>query len=75
MLNFENNDSFSSESVSLPFEFPFFNESYTYINVNANGWIGWESENESVWQNGSIPSSSMPRPAIFGFFDDLNPPA
>ena len=73
MLNFENNDSFSSESVSLPFEFPFFNESYTYINVNANGWIGWESENESVWQNGSIPSSSMPRPAIFGFFDDLNP--
>ena len=21
----------------------------------------------------TIPSSSMPRPAIFGFFDDLNP--
>ena len=43
------------------------------LNVNANGWIGWNSENETIWQNGSIPSPTMPRPAIFGFFDDLNP--
>ncbi|MBA65557.1 MAG: hypothetical protein CMG55_07130 [Candidatus Marinimicrobia bacterium] len=73
ILTFQNNDSFASEVVSLPFEFPFFEENYMSLNVNANGWIGWESLNETVWQNGSIPSPSMPRPAIFGFFDDLNP--
>ena len=73
LLNFQNNDSFASETVPLDFEFTFFNENYSSVNVNANGWIGWGSENETVWQNGSIPSSSMPRPAIFGFFDDLNP--
>ena len=73
LLNFQSNDGFASEIIPLDFDFPFFNGNYSYLNVNANGWIGWESENETVWQNGSIPSSSMPRPAIFGFFDDLNP--
>ena len=62
MLTFPSNDSFSSEVISLAFEFPFFDQSYDYINVNANGWIGWESENETIWQNGSIPSPSMPNP-------------
>ena len=51
----------------------FFTETYDYLNVNANGWVGWDSENATVWENGDLPSSSMPRPAIFGFFDDLNP--
>ena len=72
-LTFQNNDSFASEEIQLPFSFPYFNDEYTSLAVNANGWVGWDSENETVWQNGSIPSSSMPRPAIFGFFDDLNP--
>ena len=73
LLNFQNNDSFASETVPLGFEFPFFDGNYSSVNVNANGWIGWDGENETIWQNGSIPSPSMPRPAIFGFFDDLNP--
>ena len=72
-LNFPGNDDFSSEQISLPFEFPFFGISYDYLHVNANGWVGWNSANETLWQNGDIPSASMPRPAIFGFFDDLNP--
>ena len=41
--------------------------------MNANGWIGWDSANEQVWLNDELPSSSLPMPAIFGFFDDLNP--
>ncbi len=72
-LNLIGNDEFSTDLISLPFEFPFFGISYNYLQVNANGWVGWNSPNETVWQNGDIPSSSMPRPAIFGFFDDLNP--
>ena len=72
-LIFSNNDHFSYQQISLPFYFTFFGETYDYVQVNANGWIGWSSENELVWQNGDIPSTNMPRPAIFGFFDDLNP--
>lgn len=72
-LNFPGNDEFSSDQISLPFDFYYFGESYNYLDVNANGWVGWDSSNETVWENGDIPSASMPRPAIFVFFDDLNP--
>jgi len=72
-LSFPGNDDFSTEQIILPFDFTFFGLSYNYLNVNANGWVGWNSENETVWQNGEIPSDAMPRPAIFAFFDDLNP--
>ena len=72
-LTFPGNDQFSSQTISLPFDFEFFSETYDYLQVNANGWVGWNSENETAWENGDIPSTSMPRPAIFGFFDDLNP--
>jgi len=72
-LIMDHNDQFSSETIQLPFEFKFFNEDYDYLQVNANGWIGWESSNENVWLNDEIPSTALPRPAIFGFFDDLNP--
>jgi len=40
--------------------------------VNANGWVGFGSDN-NAWDNTSIPSATAPSPAIFGFWDDLNP--
>lgn len=67
------NDYFANQVIDLPFDFTFFNESYNYVQVNANGWIGWDSANEQVWLNDELPSTNLPRPAIFGFFDDLNP--
>ncbi|MBT6516747.1 MAG: M6 family metalloprotease domain-containing protein [Candidatus Marinimicrobia bacterium] len=73
LLNFTHNDLFADNPVDLPFDFEFFNESYNYVEVNANGWIGWNSENENAWLNSDLPSPSAPRPAIFGFWDDLNP--
>ena len=72
-LIMDHNDQFSSTTIQLPFLFNFFEENYDYIQVNANGWVGWESFNENVWLNDEIPSVNLPRPAIFGFFDDLNP--
>lgn len=72
-LSMQHNDEFSSEVISLPFLFPFYNEMYDYVQVNANGWVGWSSANETAWSNLEIPSSEAPHPAIFGFFDDLNP--
>ena len=50
-LTFNHNDEFSTEPISLPFEFKFFNEIYDYVQVNANGWIGWDSSNETTWLN------------------------
>ena len=72
-LELVHNDQFGSMPIELPFLFNFYGTDYDYVEVNANGWIGWGSENEMTWLNGELPSSEMPRPAIFGFFDDLNP--
>jgi M6 family metalloprotease-like protein len=70
---FPHNDQFGSSPIELPFEFEFYGVDYNYVEVNANGWIGWNSSNETTWLNEDIPSLNAPRPAIFGFFDDLNP--
>ena len=67
------NDQFASTPISLPFDFDYFGETYDYVDVNANGWIGWSDINENEWLNTSMPNTSAPRPAIFGFWDDLNP--
>ncbi len=72
-LNMQHNDEFASEAISLPFLFQFYNETYDYVQVNSNGWIGWNSANETAWSNLEVPSLEAPHPAIFGFFDDLNP--
>jgi len=71
-LTFPHNDEFA-EQIDLPFTFEFFGESYDHLMVNANGWVGWSSENETVWLNEDIPSMDAPRPAIYPFWDDLNP--
>ena len=56
----------------ITFNFPFFNDSYSSLIVNPNGWIGFGEDNTS-WDNTAIPDSNAPRPAIMGFWDDLNP--
>ncbi len=70
-VNFSSNDA-STEFISMDIEFPFYGESYSEFFINANGWIGFGDDN-SEWYNGNIPSTEYPRPAIFGFWDDLNP--
>ena len=72
-LVFPHNDEFSTQQIQLPFDFPFYGELYNYVYVNANGWIGWTDQNETAWENSNLPSAEAPRPAIFGFWDDLNP--
>jgi len=71
VYNFQTND-IAGEMIDLGFEFPFYDTSYTECFINPNGWIGFENDNNS-WDNISIPSNQAPRPAIFGFWDDLNP--
>ena len=68
---FSNNDE-SGSLINIGFDFPFYGENYSQCIINPNGWVGFGSDN-NTWDNTSIPSSSAPRPAVFGFWDDLNP--
>ena len=70
-VNFSTNDA-STESLNIGFDFPFYGDIYSSFIINANGWIGFGDAN-SEWYNGNIPSTDYPRPAIFGFWDDMNP--
>lgn len=71
LYNFTDNDEAGS-LIDIGFDFPFYNENYSQCFINPNGWIGFETDNDS-WDNTSIPSTSAPLSAIFGFWDDLNP--
>ena len=70
-VNFSSNDA-STSLIDIGFDFPFYGDIYTQFRINANGWIGFGEDN-SEWYNGNIPSVDYPHPAIFGFWDDLNP--
>ena len=68
---FEDNDQ-AAGPFNIGFEFPFYNNLYSNFIISPNGWIGFESDNPE-WENTAIPSTEAPSPAIFAFWDDLNP--
>jgi hypothetical protein len=71
MLEFSHND-VSTDPIEIGFDFEFYGETYSECIVNPNGWVGFGDDN-ITWSNTNLPSNSAPRPAIFGFWDDLNP--
>ena len=72
ILNMSHNDYAGDQSINLNFNFPFYDNSFSSFIVNANGWLGFGEDNTG-WDNSSIPNSSAPLNAVFGFWDDLNP--
>ena len=71
LYEFTNNDD-SGAIIDIGFDFPFYGQNRNQLFINPNGWIGFENDS-NAWDNISIPSSSAPSSAIFGFWDDLNP--
>ena len=71
LYSFPTNDA-SGEFIQLGFDFPFYGETYNECIINPNGWIGFGDDN-TEWDNSSVPSTSAPRASIMGFWDDLNP--
>ena len=69
--SFTNNDE-SGALLDIGFDFPFYGETRNQLFINPNGWIGF-GDDSNAWDNTSIPSTSAPTAAIFGFWDDLNP--
>ena len=70
-LSFSQNDE-AADPINIGFDYSFYGQSYAQCFINANGWVGFGSDNDA-WENTSVPNTSAPRPAIFGFWDDLNP--
>ena len=70
-LTFPHND-IAADPIDMGFNFPFYGETYSQCIISPNGWIGFGEDN-NAWQNIEIPSDEAPRPAIFPFWDDLNP--
>ncbi|NWJ44041.1 PepSY domain-containing protein [Marine Group I thaumarchaeote] len=71
LYTFPHNDE-AGDQINIGFDFPFQGGTYSQCIINANGWIGFGSDN-TAWDNTSIPSYAAPGPAIFGLWDDLNP--
>jgi len=72
LISFSHNDYASNQIINLDYDFPFFESYYNSLIVNPNGWVGFGEDN-TAWDNTSLPDSNSPRPAIMGFWDDLNP--
>jgi len=70
-VTFTHND-VASGPFSIGFEFPFYGETYDQCIINPNGWVGF-GDDFTEWQNTDIPNPDAPRPAVLGFWDDLDP--
>ena len=71
LVNFTNNDS-ANGTIPIGFDFPIYGQNYSQCSVNANGWIGFGGDS-GAWDNSSLPTDEVPGPALFPFWDDLNP--
>jgi len=70
-VTFTHND-VASGPFDIGFDFDFYGETYNEFIINPNGWIGFESD-YTAWENLDIYDDNVPGPAIFGFWDDLDP--
>lgn len=60
------------QQVSLGFPFSFYDNTYTSAYVGSNGFVTFGA-GSSTYSNTSIPNTSSPNDAIYGFWDDLYP--
>ncbi len=69
---FPDDDTADEVMVPIGYSFPFYGINYYSPIINPNGLIGFGEDNQA-YSNIQIPSEDAPRPAVFGFWDDLNP--
>ena len=56
----------------IGFDFVFYGETYNEFIISPNGWIGF-GDDWPHYTNYGLPREDAPKPAIFGFWDDLDP--
>ncbi|HHE37314.1 MAG TPA: hypothetical protein ENL20_01935, partial [Candidatus Cloacimonetes bacterium] len=64
-------DTGDTETLTLPFTFPFYGESYNEITVCSNGWITPGTTEQFSSFNWRLPGPLGPSPMIAPFWDDL----
>ncbi len=58
-------------TVDLPFNFPFWYQSYNQVSICSNGWFSFEETELPFFRNRPIPSALTPGGAVAVFWDDL----
>lgn len=65
-----------TDLMPIGFDFEFYGVIYDSLIINPNGWISFIDDNPQ-WSNTDVynhdPDYGISGPAIFGFWDDLNP--
>ncbi|MEW6430037.1 MAG: putative Ig domain-containing protein [Myxococcota bacterium] len=58
----------------MPFTFPWFGNNYTQLLVQTNGFVSFDTTvcTSSCFSNTTMPSTTTPNNAIFGWHDDLS---
>jgi hypothetical protein len=59
-------------TVSMPFNFMFYGNTYNSMMVSSNGWLSFSSWGSSYLSNYSIPTTTDPDNIIAPFWDDLD---
>lgn len=59
------------ETISLPFPFKFYGQTYDEISISSNGWIAMGESTLASFRNYELPGPAGPSAMIAGFWDDL----
>ena len=70
-VTFSHND-VATDLIDLDFELEYYGIVYDQFRISPNGWLGFGSDWDD-YHNYAIPRTDAPRPAIFSFWDDLDP--
>ncbi|WP_443632291.1 M36 family metallopeptidase [Candidatus Marifrigoribacter sp. Uisw_064] len=60
-------------AASLGFNFPFFGNTFTSVNVSSNGYLSFSGSSLNEFNNDVLPDVDTPQNVIAVVWDDLNP--
>jgi Peptidase family C25/Secretion system C-terminal sorting domain len=58
-------------TIDLPFDFPYWDQTYSNISVCSNGWMSFGESEFYFFRNRPIPGSLTPNAGIMALWDDL----
>lgn len=58
--------------IDLPFDFPFYGESYSEATVSVNGWVHFGDYSLDGFSNQPIPSTDEPNSLLAVFWEDMD---
>ena len=61
------------EKVDIGFEFVFYDQIYTSVNVSSNGYISFNSTSNGCCSGQGIPGASSLKAGVAAWWEDLNP--